>query len=119
MICYFTACQRLKSRNSLKKQMCIRDSVAILEFETRDEMGFPCTRSLVAEIMGKYSNLIFVDENMKILSALKIVDFTTSSLRQVLPGMKYELPPAQDKTNPLDAVSYTHLVDGKTSLCQA
>lgn len=78
------------------------ERVAILEFETRDEMGFPCTRSLVAEIMGKYSNLIFVDENMKILSALKIVDFTTSSLRQVLPGMKYELPPAQDKTNPLD-----------------
>ena len=37
----------------------------------------------------------------KILSALRIVDFTTSALRQVLPGMTYELPPAQDKEDPI------------------
>lgn len=78
------------------------ERVAVLEFLTRDEMGFSCTRSLVAEIMGKYSNLIFLDENQKIMSALRIVDFTTSSLRQVLPGMQYELPPPQDKRDPRD-----------------
>ena len=78
------------------------ERVVFLDFMTRDEMGFECKRTLVVEIMGKYSNLIFADENMKIISALKTVDFTTSSLRQVLPGMKYELPPAQNKKNPLD-----------------
>ena len=77
------------------------DRVAILTFETRDEMGFECKKHLIAEVMGKYSNLIFADENLKVISSLKTVDFTTSSLRQVLPGMKYELPPAQDKKNPL------------------
>ena len=71
-----------------------------LTFLTRDEMGFECKRHLIAEVMGKYSNLIFADENMKIIAALKPVDFTTSSLRQVLPGMKYELPPAQNKKDP-------------------
>ncbi len=79
------------------------ERVAILTFDTRDEMGFPCKRKLVAEIMGKYSNLIFTDENDKIIASLKTVDFTTSSLRQVLPGMRYELPPKQDKNDPTTA----------------
>ena len=77
------------------------ERVVFLDFTTRDEMGFECKRSLIVEIMGKYSNLMFADENMKIIAALKTVDFTTSSLRQVLPGMRYELPPKQDKKDPL------------------
>ncbi len=77
------------------------ERVVTLEFDTRDEMGFAATRRLVCEVMGKYSNIIFTDGEGKILSALKTVDFTTSERRQVLPGMRYELPPAQDKENPL------------------
>ena len=75
----------------------------MLSFDTRDEMGFDTKCYLVAELMGKYSNLIFLDAEKRIVSALKTVDFTTSSLRQVLPGMLYELPPKQDKSNPLDS----------------
>ena len=77
------------------------ERVAYLEFETRDEMGFSCKKYLIAEIMGKYSNLIFANEDMKVVSALRIVDFSTSALRQILPGMTYELPPKQDKLDPL------------------
>lgn len=76
------------------------ERVVTLTFESRDEMGFPCLKYLFAEIMGKYSNLIFADEHKKIVGALKTVDFTTSSRRQVLPGMTYEWPPAQQKRNP-------------------
>ncbi|MBR4296529.1 MAG: NFACT family protein [Clostridia bacterium] len=79
------------------------ERVAIFVLETYDELGFPCRRLLIAEIMGKYSNLIFTDENKKIISLLKTVDFTTSSLRQLLPGMTYEMPPKQQKANPLEA----------------
>ena len=78
------------------------ERVVTLVFETRDEMGFACRRCLVAELMGKYSNLMFTDEDGKVLSVLRPVDFTTSGLRQVLPGMRYELPPKQDKQNPLE-----------------
>ena len=77
------------------------ERVARLAFETRDEMGFSCMRYLIAEVMGKYSNLIFLGDGDRVIAALRTVDFSTSSLRQVLPGMKYELPPKQDKTDPL------------------
>lgn len=73
-----------------------------LEFETYDEMGFKSKKYLICEIMGKYSNIILTDHSKKIISALKVVDFSTSAQRQILPGMIYELPPKQDKYNPLD-----------------
>ncbi len=79
------------------------ERVAFLIFDTYDEMGFPCKRKLICEIMGKYSNLIFTDEEGKIIALLKTVDFTTSSRRQLLPGMRYEMPPKQEKANPLEA----------------
>ena len=78
------------------------ERVLVLEFETRDDMGYLCTRRLVIEVMGKYSNLIFTDGEERVLAVLRPVDFTTSSKRQVLPGMRYEMPPAQDKINPLE-----------------
>lgn len=92
---------------------CGFERVCILTFRTRDEMGYECKKHLIAEIMGKYSNLIFADESMKIISCLKTVDFSTSSVRQVLPGMKYELPPAQDKANPMqtDYDEFMRLLD--------
>lgn len=74
-----------------------------LTFGTRDEMGFPCERYLIVEIMNKYSNIILCREGDKIIGAARVVDFTTSRLRQVLPGMTYETPPKQDKADILDA----------------
>ncbi len=72
-----------------------------IDFEARDDMNFKTKKSIVCEIMGKYSNIIFCDSEMKIISAIKIVDLTTSHKRQVLPGMIYEMPPSQDKIDPL------------------
>ena len=76
------------------------ERVARLTFSTRDEMGFSTAHSLIVEIMGKYSNLMLLDHTDKILGVLHTVDFTTSRLRQVLPGMTYELPPPQEKIDP-------------------
>lgn len=73
------------------------DRIVELEFACRDEMGFAVTRLLIVEIMGKYSNLLLTDGDKKIITALKMIDFSTSRMRQILPGMIYELPPAQDK----------------------
>ena len=79
------------------------ERAARLTFDTRDEMGFPCKRYLIVEIMNKYSNIILCRDEDKIIGAARVVDFTTSRLRQVLPGMKYETPPKQDKCDILDA----------------
>lgn len=80
------------------------ERVIAIAFDAYDEMGFVCRKYLMAEIMGKYSNLVFLSEEngkRRVLGALKPVDFTTSSKRQVLPGMLYELPPRQDKFDPM------------------
>ncbi len=78
------------------------ERAARFTFSSYDEMGYPTEKSLVAEVMGKYSNLLLTDAEDRILAVLHPVDFTTSRLRQLLPGMTYELPPAQDKTPPLE-----------------
>ncbi|MBQ2308628.1 MAG: NFACT family protein, partial [Clostridia bacterium] len=75
------------------------DRVAFLGFDTRDEMGFECRRYLIAELMGKYSNLIFADGDKRIITALRTTDFSFDSVRQLIPGMVYSLPSA-DKINP-------------------
>lgn len=89
------------------------ERVAELRFLSRDEMGFEVERILMAEIMGKYSNLMLLDGQRKIIGALKQVDFSTSRLRQVLPGMIYELPPKQDKADPftIDEAAFCRLVE--------
>ncbi len=74
-----------------------------LELDGRDELGYDTKRYLIAEVMGKYSNLILTDEKKKVISSLKLVDFTTSSKRQVLPGMTYEMPPVQEKLDPMSS----------------
>ncbi len=77
------------------------DRIAILEFSGRDEMGFECRRFLIAELMGRYSNLIYTDEKKKIVSALKTLDISNASERQILPGMTYIAPDARGKLDPL------------------
>ena len=80
------------------------ERVIEMELSAYDELGFACKKFLITEIMGKYSNLVFAEEKgegKKVLGALKSVDFTTSSKRQVLPGMAYELPPTQNKIDPM------------------
>lgn len=96
-------CMLLRKQLGGGRFVCARqigfDRVAELEFTGRDELGFSVTRFLIVEIMGKYSNLFLTDENKKIIAAMRWVDFSTSRLRQVLPGMVYALPPSQGKND--------------------
>lgn len=74
------------------------DRIIFVDFDATNEIGDRIDVSLCIEIMSKYSNLIFIRDG-KIIDALKRVDITTSSVRQILPGMEYKLPPKQDKLN--------------------
>jgi len=78
------------------------ERVCEFEFDSYDEMGFETKKYLVTETMGKYSNLILLNGEKKVVSAIKIIDLATSAVRQILPGFTYELPPAQKKLCPLD-----------------
>ncbi|MBQ3692015.1 MAG: NFACT family protein, partial [Clostridia bacterium] len=78
------------------------ERIIFLDFDATNDLGDPIRLTLAVEIMGKYSNVIFIDENRIIIDALKRVDPTMTTQRLVLPGMKYELPPAQNKMSMLD-----------------
>ena len=78
------------------------DRIAVFNVATYDDMGFPTTKKIICEIMGKYANLIVTDNDMKVLAALKIIDFAASTIRQVLPGLQYQIPSMPDRIPPMD-----------------
>lgn len=75
------------------------ERILTLVFDARNELGDPVVYKIIIEIMGKYSNIIIVDGGDKIIDCVKRVDENKSSVREILPGIRYLLPPAQDKMN--------------------
>ena len=121
-------CMLLRKRLAGARLAAVRqpglERMLCLDFDATSELGDEIRLTLVMEIMGRYSNIIFVDENGKIIDALKRVDAEMSSERLVLPGLTYQLPPPQDKLCLLD-VSVEDILDrlrrlpGDTELSKA
>lgn len=119
---------------SIEQKDC--DRIIEIKLETMTELGFTASRKLIFEIMGKHSNIILVSAGSPaievasdvtsdaatdttnsasisetqdtVIDAIKRVSFDTSRVRQILPGIKYEYPPAQDKTD-FDKISREQL----------
>ncbi len=77
------------------------ERVIELKIEHLNELGDLCHKTLVVEIMGKHSNIIFLNEERMILDSIKHVSLNMSSVREVLPGRDYFIPQTQEKQNPL------------------
>ncbi|MDD6355724.1 MAG: NFACT family protein, partial [Oscillospiraceae bacterium] len=75
------------------------ERILTLVFDCRNDLGDPVIYNVIIEIMGRYSNIIITDETDKIIECIKRIDALKSSVRQILPGLKYALPPAQHKMN--------------------
>ncbi len=71
-----------------------------IQIEHLDEMGDLCQKRLVIEIMGKHSNIIFVNDQNIIIDSIKHISGMVSSVREVLPGRDYFVPLTQDKADP-------------------
>lgn len=69
--------------------------------EHLDEMGDLCHKTIVVEIMGKHSNIIFVNEDNTVIDSIKRISAAVSSVREVLPGKPYFIPATQDKADAL------------------
>ncbi len=100
------------------------DRFLFIDFDATNESGDKGTLSLCIEIMGKYSNIILIDGDGKIIDSVKRVDFSTSAVRQILPGLNYMLPPGQSKCNlltddPHDAVRLIDSADDGQKLSKA
>ncbi|MDD3260873.1 MAG: NFACT family protein, partial [Oscillospiraceae bacterium] len=121
-------CMLLRKRLAGARLVQIRqpglERVLLFDFDGTNELGDTVRLTLAVEIMGRYSNVIFIDENGKIIDALKRVDAEMSSERLVLPGLTYHLPPPQDKLcllqiTPQQVITHIEALPGEMQLQKA
>ncbi|HAM68460.1 MAG TPA: hypothetical protein DCP68_02440, partial [Ruminococcus sp.] len=73
-----------------------------LKIRANNEMGDSILLTLVCEIMGRFSNVILVNEHGRIVDSLRRVDEDISRVRLVLPAMEYASPPREPRICLLD-----------------
>ena len=78
------------------------ERIVNIHIEHLNELGDLCTKKLIIEVMGKHSNIIFVDEQNQIIDSIKHISAQVSSIREVLPGREYFIPNTQEKLSPLE-----------------
>ena len=76
------------------------ERVVRIHLSGKNELGDEVAYSLVIEIMGKHSNIIFLNESDKIIDSIKHVNSLMSSVREVLPGRDYFIPNTMEKLSP-------------------
>ncbi len=81
------------------------ERIVDIEFSCRNELGDIVARHIICEIMGRNSNIIFLDGEKRIIDSVKHIDLTVSSVRNILPGLFYMLPPSGDRIDPSTATA--------------
>lgn len=72
------------------------ERILYFDFECTNEIGDIVTNTLIAEIMGRHSNIILVRDGRVVDSVKRITD-DISSVRRVLPNIEYETPPREKR----------------------
>lgn len=91
--------KRLSGARILSFEQDGAERIIRINMQAVNELGDSVRYTLAAEIMGRYSNIILIDQNGVIVDALRRVSGERSHIRAVLPGEKYILPPPQNKLN--------------------
>ncbi len=78
----------------------VYERIFLIKIQTTNEIGDKDIKTLVVEIMGRYSNVILLNESMRIIDCALHVDDKTSRVREVLPARQYLFPPSQNKMTP-------------------
>ncbi|MBQ7737084.1 MAG: NFACT family protein [Oscillospiraceae bacterium] len=89
--------KHLSSARFTALEQPVGERVLLLRFDTTDEMSFHAEKTLALELMGKGINLSLIGEDGRIIDCFRRVDYSETARRAVLPGLYYELPPAQEK----------------------
>lgn len=77
------------------------DRILHMVIEARNEMGDIHEKHLYIELMGKYANIILVNEDGIIIDALKRIPPFENNKRTILPNVLFQLPaPHLGKQNP-------------------
>ena len=72
----------------------------IIKFEFAKKPGDEIIKYLIFELMGKHSNLFYLDKNFKVIAAGKQIKSTQSSFRTISTGTIYTNPPKNNKLLP-------------------
>ena len=94
--------KHLSSGRLIKIYQPDMERILEIHIDSPNDIGDVTTKILVIEVMGKHSNIMLLNHNRKIIDSLKHIDFSTSRLREILPGRDYSYPATQVKANPLD-----------------
>ena len=76
------------------------DRYLLMHVRARNELYDEKEYFLSVELMGKYANLILVDDQNRIIDALKKIPPYENTRRTILPGAQFTLPDKQDKLDP-------------------
>ena len=76
------------------------DRILDMRVAATNEMGDEHDFHLSIELMGKYANIVLIDENNKVIDALKRIPPFDNNKRVIFPGMQFQLPTAFDKKDP-------------------
>lgn len=88
------------------------DRIVLIDIATQSEFGRRSNVTLVVELMGKYSNLILIDETRsKVLESAIRVSKTMSSVREIYPGTPYFFIES-GKVNILENFSFMDILHG-------
>lgn len=94
-------CMLLRKRLGGGKLKSVRqkdiDRILMLDFDCKNELGDDVVITVVVEMLGRLSNIIFT-ENGKIIDSVRRVD-PEEGKRFVLPGADYEFPEGTDRLN--------------------
>lgn len=97
------------------------ERIICMDIEHLNELGDLCKKTLIVELMGKHSNIIFCDQEHKIIDSIKHISGMISSVREVLPGREYFIPDTMEKKNPLltDFSSFLEIFTKSTPIFKA
>lgn len=77
------------------------ERILCFDFECTNEIGDTVINTLIAEVMGRRSNIILVRDG-RVVDSIKRITDEISSVRRVLPNIPYETPPREQRLNLLE-----------------
>lgn len=114
-------CMLLRKHLASGKLIAIRqdgsERILNFDFEATDEFGDKVVLTLACEIMGRCSNVILIGKEGRVIDAIKRVNDDMSSVRRVLPGVVYTLPPKEERLSlySLDKDEFLEHLDNMSS----
>ena len=78
----------------------------VIKFGFAKKPGNEISKYLIFELMGKHSNIFYLDNKQKIIAAGKQIKSSQSSFRTISTGSIYSGPPMNHKQKPIETESF-------------